>query len=53
MLNFTYKEWESLKLFKEADAVKRSEVAILDNIDNNNGASGMENDVIDGKSGAV
>ena len=53
MLNFTYEEWESLKLFKEADAVKRSEVAILDNIDNNTGASGMENDVIDGKSGAV
>ena len=38
---------------KEADAVERSEVAILDNIDNNTGSSGMENDVIDGESGAV
>ena len=53
VLDFTDEEWESLKLLKEADAVERSKVAVLDNIDNNTGASGMENDVIDGESGAV
>ena len=49
VLDFTDEEWESLKLLKEADA----NVVVLDNIDNNTGALGMENDVIDGKSGAV
>ena len=49
ILDFTDEEWEKLKLLKEADA----NVAVLDNIDNYTGASGMENDVIDGESGAV
>ena len=40
-------------MLKEADAVNRSKVAVLDNTDNNTGASGMENDVIGGESGAV
>ena len=40
-------------MLKEADAVERNNVAVLDNIENNNGATGMENDVIDGESGAV
>jgi len=37
----------------EADAVERSEVAALNSIDNNTGASGMENGMIDGESGAL
>jgi hypothetical protein len=49
ILDFTDEEWEKLKLLKEADA----NVAVQDNIDNNTGASGMENDVIGGESGAV
>ena len=40
-------------MLKEADAVDRSKVAVIDNIDNHTGASGMENDVIGGESGAV
>jgi len=38
---------------READAVERSEVVVLNSIDNNTGASGMENDMIDGESGAL
>jgi hypothetical protein len=37
----------------EADAVENSEVAVLNSIDNNTGALGMENDMTDGKSGAL
>ena len=51
ILDFTDKEWEALKTMREADAVKRSEVAVLNSIANNTGASGMENDMIDGESG--
>ena len=46
-------EWEALKTMREADAVEQSEVAVLNSIDNNTGASGMENDTIDGESGAL
>ena len=53
VLDFTDEEWESLKLLKEADAVKRSKVAIVNGIDANTGALWMENDMIDGKSGAL
>ena len=53
ILDFTDKEWEALKTMREADAVERSEVAVLNSIDNNTGASGMENDTIDGESGAL
>ena len=53
VLDFTDKEWESLKLLKEADAVERNEVAVVNGIDDNTGASGMENEMIDGESGAL
>ena len=53
VLDFTDEEWESLKLLKEADAVKRSKVAVVTGIDDNTGASGMENEMIDGESGAL
>ena len=36
-----------------ADAVKRSKVAVVTGIDDNTGASGMENEMIDGESGAL
>ena len=48
VLDFTDEEWESLKLLKEAEAVERS-----DCIDDNTGAPGMENEIIDGESGAL
>ncbi len=44
---------EVLKRLKEADAVKRSKVAVVNGIDDNTGASGMENEMIDGESGAL
>ena len=53
ILDFTDEEWEALKTMREADAVKRSKVTVLNSIDNNTGASGMENDMIDDKSGAL
>ncbi len=53
VLDFTDEEWESLKLLREADAVERSKVAVVNSIDDNTGASGMENEMIDGESGAV
>jgi hypothetical protein len=46
-------ECEALKTMREADAVEKSKVAVLNSIDNNTGASGMENNMIDGKSGAI
>ena len=53
ILDFTDEEWEALKTMREADAVERSKVAVLNSIDNNTGASGMENDMIDSESGAL
>ena len=53
MPDFTDEEWETLKLLKEADAVKRSKVAVGNGIDDNTGALGMENEMIDGESGAL
>ena len=53
ILDFTDEEWEALKTMREADAIERSKVAVLNSIDNNTGASEMENDMIDGESGAV
>ena len=53
VLDFTDAEWESLKLLKEADAVERSNVAVVNGIDNNTWASGMENERIDGETGAL
>ena len=53
ILDFTDEEWEALKTMREADAVERSEIVVLNSIDNNTGASGMENDMIDGESGAL
>ena len=53
ILDFTDEEWEALKTMREADAVERSEIVVLNSIDNNTGASGMENDTIDGESGAL
>jgi hypothetical protein len=46
-------ECEALKTMREADAVEKSKVAVLNSIDNNTGASGMENNMIDGESGAI
>ena len=51
--DFTDEEWEALKTMREADAVERSKVAVLNSIDNNTGALGMENDMTDGQSGAL
>ena len=42
-------EYTTIKSF----TVERSKVAVLNSIDNNTGASGMENDMIDGESGAI
>ena len=53
ILDFTDEEWEALKTMREADAVENSEVAVLNSIDNNTGALGMENDMTDGQSGAL
>jgi hypothetical protein len=53
VLDFTDEEWESLKLLKEADSVERSKVAVVNGIDDNTGASGMENEMIDGESSAL
>ena len=53
ILGFTDEEWEALKMMREADAVERSKVAVLNSIDNNTGALGMENDMTDGQSGAL
>ena len=53
VMDFTEEEWESLKSLKEADAVERSQVAAVNSIDINNGASGTENETIDGESGAL
>ena len=53
VLDFTDEEWEFFKLLKEADAVERSEVAVVNGIVDNTGASGMENEMIDGDSGAL
>ena len=53
ILDFTDEEWEALKTMREADEVDRSEVTVLNSIDNNTGASEMENDMIDGESGAL
>ena len=44
---------EALKTMREADTVKWNEVAVLNSIENNTGASSMENDMIDGESGAL
>ncbi len=43
ILDFTDKEWESLKALKEADAVGKSQAALANDIDNNSGALGTEN----------
>ena len=53
VLDFNDEEWESLKLLKEADSVNRSKVAVVDSIVDNTEASGMENEMIDGESGAL
>ena len=53
VLDFTDAEWESLKLLKEADAVESSDVTVVNGIDNNTWASGMENERIDGETVAL
>ena len=53
ILDFTDEEWEALKTMREADAVENSEAAVLNSIDNNTGALGMENDMTDGQSGTL
>jgi hypothetical protein len=50
---WTDEEWEALKTMREADAFENSEVAVLNSIDNNTGALGMENDMTDGQSGTL
>jgi hypothetical protein len=53
ILDFTDEEWEALKTMREADAFENSEVVVLNSIDNNTGALGMENDMTDGQSGTL
>jgi hypothetical protein len=48
ILDFTDEEWESLKALKEANAGERSPAAVANDIDNNSGALGMENEMIGG-----
>jgi hypothetical protein len=53
ILDFTDEEWVALKTMREADAVERSQDTAVNGINNSTGASGMENDMIDGESGAL
>jgi hypothetical protein len=49
ILDFTDKEWESLKALKETNAtVESSQTVVANDIDNNSGALGMENKTIGG-----
>ena len=50
---FTNKEWESLVVLKEADAVNRSNTAVADATDNIAGGLLTENKMIGGKSGGI
>ncbi len=49
VLDFTNKEWESLKRLRDADATERREGATADDNYNNTGVLGMENETIGGK----
>ena len=55
VLDFTYKEWESLKALKEADAAERSHVAMENEINDIIWALGTENKTTGGtiEEGAV
>ena len=48
VLNFTDKEWESLKALKEADAAERSQVAIANEFSHIIGELGTENETAGG-----
>jgi hypothetical protein len=49
VLDFTDKEWESLKRLRDADATERREGATADDNYNNTGVLGMENGMIGGE----
>ncbi len=53
VLDFNDKEWESLKVLKEANATEKSKVAVADGNKNNSGALVKENETIGGKSDKV
>ncbi len=48
VLDFTDKEWESLKALKEADAAERNQVTMANDIDDIIGALGTENETAGG-----
>ena len=44
---------EAVKTMREADALERADPTLADDIGNSTGALGMENEMIDGESGAL
>ena len=53
VLDFTDKEWESLKMLKEADVANRSNSVVTDAVDNNTGGLLTQNEMIGGESDVV
>ncbi len=53
VLDFTDKEWESLKTLKEADVANRSNTVVTDEMDNNVEGSLTEDKMIGGESDVV
>ena len=45
-LNFSAKEWESLKALRETDSVGTNQIMVMNESDNNSGASEMTNKTI-------
>ncbi len=48
VLDFTNKEWESLKALGEADGAERNQVAMANNVDDIIGALGTEDETAGG-----
>ncbi len=53
VLDFSAKEWESLKALREADAAETNQTAVANESDNNSGALVTENETIGGESDEV
>jgi hypothetical protein len=53
VLDFSAKEWESLKALREANAAEINQTAVANESDNNSGALVMENETIGGESDEV
>ncbi len=49
VLDFSTKEWESLKVLRKANAGERAETVMADNNNNNNGVLEVANSMIGGK----